>query len=673
MCSSSSLTYTKIKNFTLNFGPQHPAAHGVLRLVIELKGESVIRADPHIGLLHRGTEKLIEHRTYLQAMPYFDRLDYVSMMAQEHAYCLAVENLLAIQPPLRARYLRVIFLELTRLLNHLLAVGSHALDVGALTPFLWVFEEREKLMEFYERVSGARMHAAYFRPGGLAVDAPLGLLEDVHKFCTNFNTRLDEVEEMLSSNRIWKGRLFGVGVVPTDLAPRFGLSGPMLRGSGVAWDLRKAYPYEIYDRCKFDLFVGTYGDCYDRFLVRIYEMRESLKIICQCIDSLPAGHVRIDNHKISPAPRALMKFSMESLIHHFKLYTEGFEVPVGETYVSVEAPKGEFGVFLASDGSSRPYRCRIRAPGFYHLQALDFMARGHALADVVTIIGTQDIVFGEVDRLLPVFSMILFNSPLEQFEQHFFRPLVLAIYPGVGPFSVSICFTVLFFFFISFILGSGRLYLIPSPVQHIVEQIYLAIVQIVRTQAGSQGLLYFPYIFSLFSFILCCNLLGLVPFSFTPTAQIFLPFYLAFVSNVALLIIGFSLHGSGFFKLFAPSGISPALLPLISVIEVATYLLRTFSLALRLFANMMAGHTLLFICSLLLYFAFSYSSIPLFTVGYLLVMAIFSLEMLITFLQAYVFCVLFCVYLNDALHPGHLCLLMALSSSRSVYGVASPK
>jgi len=398
MCSTSPLSLTSVKNFSLNFGPQHPAAHGVLRLVVELSGEAVLRAEPHIGLLHRGTEKLLEYKTYIQGLPYFDRLDYVSMMAQEHAYCLAIENLLDLVPPLRAQYLRVIFLELTRLLNHLLAVGSHALDVGALTPFLWVFEEREKLMEFYERVSGARMHAAYIRPGGLTADIPAGLLEDIHQFCYAFKARLDEVEEILTGNRIWKNRLIGVGVVSAADALSFGFSGPMLRGSGVAWDLRKVNPYEVYDRCAFDVFVGQYGDWYDRYLVRLYEMRESLRVVEQCLATLPAGHVRVDDRKLTPPSRAFMKFSMESLIHHFKLYTEGFSVPSGETYVSVEAPKGEFGVYVSADGTSRPTRCRIRAPGFYHLQAIEHMAKGHMLADIVTVIGTQDIVFGEVDR-----------------------------------------------------------------------------------------------------------------------------------------------------------------------------------------------------------------------------------------------------------------------------------
>jgi NADH dehydrogenase (ubiquinone) Fe-S protein 2 len=389
---------SSVKNFSLNFGPQHPAAHGVLRLVVELSGESVIRAEPHIGLLHRGTEKLIEYKTYIQGMPYFDRLDYVSMMAQEHAYCLAIENLLGLAVPLRAQYLRVLFLELTRLINHLLAIASHALDVGALTPFLWIFEEREKLMEFYERVSGARMHAAYFRPGGVALDVPAGFLEDVAHFSINLKARLDEVEEMLTNNRIWKNRLIGVGVVSYMDALHYGFSGPMLRGSGIGWDIRKNIPYEIYEKLNFDIFVGQYGDCYDRYFVRLYEMRESLRLIDQTLASMPLGYVKTDNKKLTPPSRAFMKFSMESLIHHFKLYSEGFSVPSGETYVAVEAPKGEFGVYLSSDGSTRPQRCRIRSPGFFHLQGIDLMSRGHMLADIVTIIGTQDIVFGEVDR-----------------------------------------------------------------------------------------------------------------------------------------------------------------------------------------------------------------------------------------------------------------------------------
>lgn len=394
----SANTNSVVKNFSLNFGPQHPAAHGVLRLVVELAGEAVLRAEPHIGLLHRGTEKLIEYKTYVQGLPYFDRLDYVSIMAQEHAYCLAIENLLDLQVPLRAKYLRVLFLELTRLMNHLLAVSTHALDVGALTPFLWVFEEREKLMEFYERVSGARIHAAYFRPGGVYLDVPDGLLSDIYDFSKLFKQRLDEVEEMLTGNRIWKNRLIGVGVVDYKTALGFGFSGPMLRGSGVAWDIRKVAPYEVYENINFNIFVGQYGDCYDRYLIRLYEMRESLRLIDQALLNLPDGYVKSDDKKVTPPSRAFIKFSMESLIHHFKLYTEGFSVPPGETYVSVEAPKGEFGVYLLADGSTRPQRCRIRAPGFYHLQAIEFMSKGHMLADVVTIIGTQDIVFGEVDR-----------------------------------------------------------------------------------------------------------------------------------------------------------------------------------------------------------------------------------------------------------------------------------
>lgn len=386
------------KNFNINFGPQHPAAHGVLRLVVELSGESVVRSEPHIGLLHRGTEKLIEYKTYVQGLPYFDRLDYVSIMAQEHAYCLAIENLLGLAVPIRARYIRTIFLELTRLLNHLLAVSTHALDVGALTPFLWAFEEREKLMEFYERVSGARIHAAYFRPGGVSEDIPAGLLEDIYKFSKAFSRRVDEFEEILTNNRIWKNRLIGVGVVPISKALEFGFSGPMLRGSGSGWDLRKVMPYEVYSDLNFSVFVGTYGDCYDRYLVRLYEMRESLNLLDQLISNIPLGYVKSDDRKVTPPSRAFIKFSMESLIHHFKLYSEGFAVPSGETYVSVEAPKGEFGVYLQADGTSRPARCRIRAPGFFHLQGLDFMAKTHMLADLVTIIGTQDIVFGEVDR-----------------------------------------------------------------------------------------------------------------------------------------------------------------------------------------------------------------------------------------------------------------------------------
>nr|BBD14157.1 NADH dehydrogenase subunit 7 [Ophirina amphinema] len=388
----------KVKNLTLNFGPQHPAAHGVLRLVLELNGEVVQRADPHIGLLHRGTEKLIEHKTYLQALPYFDRLDYVSMMAQEHAYSMAIEKLLGCDIPERAQYIRVLFSEITRILNHLLAISCHALDVGAMTPFFWGFEEREKLMEFYERVSGARLHAAYIRPGGVSQDIPIGLLDDVYKFCVQFPSRLDEIEELLTDNRIWKQRLVDVGVVSVKDALDWGFSGVMLRGSGVPWDLRKSQPYEVYGELEFEVPVGKAGDCYDRYLIRMEEMRQSIRIMLQCLNKMPSGLVKVDDGKVSPPSRVSMKDSMESLIHHFKLYSEGFSVPRGEAYVAVEAPKGEFGVYLVSDGSNKPYRCKIKAPGFLHLQALDLMSRGHMLADVVTIIGTQDIVFGEIDR-----------------------------------------------------------------------------------------------------------------------------------------------------------------------------------------------------------------------------------------------------------------------------------
>lgn len=387
-----------LKNFTLNFGPQHPAAHGVLRLVLEMNGEVVQRADPHVGLLHRGTEKLIEYKTYIQALPYFDRLDYVSTMAQEHGYSLAVEKLLRCEIPKRAQYIRVLFCEITRLLNHLLALTCHAMDVGALTPFLWGFEEREKLMEFYERVSGARLHAAYIRPGGVAQDLPIGLSEDIYRFARQFASRIDEMEEMLTGNRIWKQRLVDIGVVTADEALDWGFTGVMLRGSGIAWDLRKNQPYDVYEQMDFQVPVGSRGDCYDRYLIRVEEMRQSLRIILQCLQEMPQGEVKTDDRKITPPSRTHMKTSMESLIHHFKLYTEGFTVPAGETYTAVEAPKGEFGVYLVSDGTNKPYRCKIRAPGFAHLQGIDFMAKNHMLADVVTIIGTQDIVFGEVDR-----------------------------------------------------------------------------------------------------------------------------------------------------------------------------------------------------------------------------------------------------------------------------------
>nr|QPN54037.1 NADH dehydrogenase subunit 7 [Phytophthora chlamydospora] len=388
----------KIKNFSINFGPQHPAAHGVLRLILELNGEVVQKADSHIGLLHRGTEKLIEYKNYLQALPYFDRLDYVSMMCQEHAYVLAIEKLLNCAIPLRAQYIRVLFSEITRILNHLLAVCCHALDVGAMTPYFWGFEEREKLMEFYERVSGARMHAAYFRPGGVNQDLPKGLLNDIYIFCEQFNTRLDEIEEMLTNNRIWKQRLVDIGVVSAKDALNLGFSGVMLRGSGISWDLRKTQPYEVYDQLEFDIPVGTNGDCYDRYLIRIEEMRQSIRIILQVLNKIPEGPIKLDDKKITNPNRTQMKNSMESLIHHFKYYSENISVNSGETYTVIEAPKGEYGVYLVSDGTNRPYRCKIKSPGFLHLQALDFIAKNHMIADVVTIIGTLDVVFGEIDR-----------------------------------------------------------------------------------------------------------------------------------------------------------------------------------------------------------------------------------------------------------------------------------
>jgi NADH dehydrogenase (ubiquinone) Fe-S protein 2 len=388
----------KVKNFTLNFGPQHPAAHGVLRLLLELKGETVVTATPHIGLLHRGTEKLIEYKNYLQALPYFDRLDYVSMLAQEHSYCLAIEKLTNCAIPERAKYIRVIFLEITRLLNHLLAVGCHAMDVGAMTPMLWGFEEREKLMEFYERVSGARMHAAYFRPGGVHSDISLKLLSDIFIFIKQFNIKLIELEEMLSENRIWKQRLVEVGVVSANDAMDWGFSGVMLRGSGIKWDLRKSQPYEVYNKTNFIVPVGNNGDCYDRYLVRILEMKQSISIISQCLNKIPFGKVKTDDAKISALSKPQMRQSMEALIHYFKTYTNGITIPANETYVATEAPKGEFGVYLISDNTNKPYRCKIKSPGFAHLQGLNHMSKGHLLADVVTIIGTQDIVFGEIDR-----------------------------------------------------------------------------------------------------------------------------------------------------------------------------------------------------------------------------------------------------------------------------------
>jgi NADH-quinone oxidoreductase subunit D len=389
---------SKIKPYTMNFGPQHPAAHGVLRLVLEMDGEVVERADPHIGLLHRGTEKLIEYKTYLQATPYFDRLDYVSPMCQEHAFALGVEKLLRITPPPRAQYIRVLFSEITRILNHLLNITTYALDVGAITPSLWGFEEREILMEFYERVSGARLHANYFRPGGVALDLPAGLADDIWAYTERFPKFMDDLEGLLSENRIFKQRTVDIGIVSEQEALDWGFTGPMLRASNVAWDLRKAQPYDVYDQMDFDVPVGLTADCYARYLVRMEEMRQSNKIMRQCLEKMPDGPVKVQDHKIAPPRRGEMKRSMEALIHHFKLYTEGYHVPAGETYTAVEAPKGEFGVYLVSDGTNKPYRCKIRAPGFAHLQGLNFMSKGHMLADAVAIIGSMDVVFGEIDR-----------------------------------------------------------------------------------------------------------------------------------------------------------------------------------------------------------------------------------------------------------------------------------
>ena len=417
----------EIRNYTMNFGPQHPAAHGVLRLVLELDGEVIQRADPHIGLLHRATEKLAETRTYLQNVPYMDRLDYMSMMCNEHAYVMAIERLMGVEVPLRAQYIRVMFDEITRILNHLLWIGSHALDVGAMTVFLYAFREREDLMDMYEAVSGARMHAAYYRPGGVYRDLPErmpqygessikirggekvqklnenrqgSLLDFVEDFTRRFPTYVDEYETLLTDNRIWKQRTVGIGVVTPERAQALGFTGPMLRGSGVPWDLRKTRPYEVYDRIDFDIPVGTNGDCYDRYLVRVQEMREANRIIKQCVDWLRAnpGPVITGNHKVAPPSRVEMKESMEELIHHFKLFSEGMHVPPGEVYAAIEHPKGEFGVFLMSDGANKPWRLKLRSPGFVHLSAMDELARGHMIADVVAIIGTMDIVFGDIDR-----------------------------------------------------------------------------------------------------------------------------------------------------------------------------------------------------------------------------------------------------------------------------------
>jgi NADH-quinone oxidoreductase subunit D len=389
---------TEISNYTINFGPQHPAAHGVLRLVMELDGEIVERVDPHIGLLHRGTEKLIEHKTYLQALPYFDRLDYVSPMCMEHSYVLAIEKLLGLEVPTRAQYIRVLFAELTRMLNHWLNLGSHVMDVGAMTPNIWMFELREQAMAFYERASGARMHAAYFRPGGVHQDLPPKLIADMADWLDTFPTLFEDAMSLVVDNRIFKQRNVDIAVVAKDDAIRWGFSGPMIRGSGIPWDLRKSQPYDVYDRMDFEVPVGTKGDCYDRFMVRVEEVWQSAKIMRQCINAMPEGPIASLDRKVVPPKRAEMKQSMEALIHHFKLYTEGFHVPAGEVYVATESPKGEFGVYLVSDGSNKPYRCKIRPTAFSHLQAMDFMTRGHMLADATAILGAIDVVFGECDR-----------------------------------------------------------------------------------------------------------------------------------------------------------------------------------------------------------------------------------------------------------------------------------
>ena len=387
-----------IDNYTINFGPQHPAAHGVLRLVLEMDGEIVERADPHIGLLHRGTEKLIEHKTFLQSVPYFDRLDYVAPMNQEHAFALAVEGLLGCKIPERASYIRVLYSEIGRITNHLMNLNAMALDVGAMTPFFFGFDQREDLMQFYERASGARLHAAYIRPGGVALDIPQNLLEDISIWNNEFPKHIDDFEGLLTENRIFKQRTVDVAPVSLEDALDWGFSGPMLRAAGAAWDLRRNQPYEIYDKLDFDVPVGKTGDCYERYLIRIHEMRQSVRIIQQCIEGMPNGPVKTDDNKITPPTRPEMKKSMEALIHHFKLYTEGYHVPAGEIYRAVEAPKGEFGVYLVTDGTNKPYRCKIRAPGFAHLQAMDYTSRGTMLADAVANLASMDIVFGEIDR-----------------------------------------------------------------------------------------------------------------------------------------------------------------------------------------------------------------------------------------------------------------------------------
>ena len=386
------------RNFTINFGPQHPAAHGVLRLVLELEGEIVERVDPHIGLLHRGTEKLIEHKTYLQAIPYFDRLDYVAPMNQEHAFCLAIEKLMDIEVPRRAQFIRVLYSEIGRILSHMLNVTTQAMDVGALTPPVWGFEEREKLMVFYERACGSRMHAMYFRPGGVHQDLPPELINDMLNWCDQFPQKLKDIETLLTENRIFKQRNVNIGIVSQQDCYDWGFSGVMVRGSGLPWDLRRNQPYEVYSELDFKIPLGKNGDCYDRYLCRVDEMYESCKIMKQCLEMMPEGPVMTENNKVTPPRRSDMKQSMEALIHHFKLYTEGFHVPAGEVYTCVEAPKGEFGVYLVSDGSNKPYRCHIRAPGFPHLAAMDYLNKGHMLADVSAILGSLDIVFGEIDR-----------------------------------------------------------------------------------------------------------------------------------------------------------------------------------------------------------------------------------------------------------------------------------
>ena len=388
----------KIKILNINFGPQHPAAHGVLRLILEIVGERVLYCDPHIGLLHRGTEKLIENKPYIQSLPYFDRLDYVSMMAQEHTYSLCIEKLDSISIPLRAKYIRVLFAEITRILNHIMSLTTHALDVGALTPFLWGFEEREKLMLLYEKVSGARMHASYIRPGGVHKDIPFGLLQDIYAFITNFSSRITEIEELLTNNRIWKQRLINIGIISMAQSLSFSFSGVQVRAVGIKWDLRKNIPYEIYSLMKFKVPYSLNGDCYDRYLIRIEELYQSIGIMLQVINSIPVGAIKTLDSKITPPTRGVLKSSMESIIHHFKLYSSGFIVKEGHAYVGTEAPKGEFGIYLVANGTDIPYRCKIRAPGFLHLQAINYLAKGHLLADVVTIIGTLDIVFGEIDR-----------------------------------------------------------------------------------------------------------------------------------------------------------------------------------------------------------------------------------------------------------------------------------